>query len=75
MSADQKALADALVGFTVLFVYLFRAIFAILLLVLVIKAIKYFHNKTKYNCATCIYKQNYNQQKIEMCQRILPKDG
>lgn len=75
MSADQKALADALVGFTVLIVYIFRAIFAILLLVLVVKAIKYFHNKNKYNCATCIYKQNYNQQEIQKSQVILSKDG
>lgn len=64
MSAEQKALADSLAIFTGLFVYAFRAVFAILLFILVIKAIKYFHNKNKYDCATCVYKQQCIQQEL-----------
>ena len=75
MSADQKALADVLVVFTALAVYIFRAVFAILLFILVIKAIKYFHNKNKCDCATCIYKQKYNQQEIQDNLVIISKDG
>lgn len=76
MSAEQKALADTLVIFVGILVYVFRAVFAILLFILVVKAIKYFHSKNKYNCATCIYKQRCMQQELANGNQDLPfKDG
>lgn len=76
MSAEQKALADTLVISIGILIYVFRAVFAILLLILVVKAIKYFHGKNKYNCATCIYKQRCMQQELANSNQIFPfKDG
>lgn len=76
MSAEQKALADSLAIFTGLIVYIFRAVFAIFLFILVVKAIKYFNNKNKYNCATCIYKQRCEQQTLNnLGQGLQVKDG
>lgn len=76
MSAEQKALADSLAIFVGLFVYLFRAVFAILLFILVIKAIKYFHNKNKCDCTTCTYKQQCIQQGLTNRNQNFPsKDG
>lgn len=76
MSAEQKALADTLVLFTGIFIYVLRAIFAVLLFILVIKAIKYFHNKNKYDCATCVYKQRCTQQELaNISQELSFKDG
>lgn len=65
LTQEQMILADSLAIFVGLIVYIFRAVFGVLLFVLVIKAIKYFNNKNKYNCATCIYKQRFNQQEID----------
>lgn len=76
MSAEQKALADTLVIFTAFFVYVIRVVFVILLFILVIKAIKYFNNKNKYDCATCIYKQRCIQQELVNSNQDFPlKDG
>lgn len=76
MSAEQKILADTLAIVVGLIVYLFRVVFAILLLVLVVKAIKYFNSKNKNDCATCVYKQRCTQQEsTNINQKPLFKDG
>lgn len=76
LSAEQKILADTLAIVVGLIVYLFRVVFAILLLVLVVKAIKYFNNKNKNDCATCVYKQRCTQQEsTNINQKPLFKDG
>lgn len=76
MSAEQKALADTLAIVVGLIVYVLRAVFAILLFILVVKAIKYFNNKNKFNCDTCIYKQRCTQQEFANIGQKSPfKDG
>lgn len=74
LTAEQKALADSLVLFTVVFVYIVSILFFILLFIIVIKAIKYLNNKNKYNCATCKYKQRYNKEEIDKAMTITVSD-
>lgn len=61
--------------FSSFIVIIFRIVFAILLFVLVIKAIKYLNNKNKYNCATCKYKQRYNKEEIDRAMTITVSDN
>lgn len=63
---------NGVVAVIAVFVVIVKIIFVILLFVLVIKAIQYYSNKNKQDCNTCIYKQNYNQQRYKYCP---PKDG
>lgn len=58
------------------FITIIKIVFVVLLFVLVIKAIKYFNNKNKYDCATCIYKQRCTQQELVNVNQDFPlKDG
>lgn len=76
MSAEQKALADTLVIIVGIGIYIFRVVLAVLLLVLIIKAIKYFNNKNKNKCEICIYKQRCIQHDFANENSNLPiKDG
>lgn len=63
---------NGFVAVIAIFVIIVKIVFAVLLFVLVIKAIRYFSNKNKQDCNTCIYKQNYNQQHYKY---FPPKDG
>lgn len=74
-AAQMFESVNAFLVFFAVIVMIVKIALVILLFVLLIKAIQYFHNKNKYNCATCIYKQDYNQQEIQGSQVILPKDG
>lgn len=69
-------MADTLAIVVGLVIYILRAVFAILLFILVVKAIKYFSNKNKFNCDTCIYKQRCTQQElVNIGQKSSFKDG
>lgn len=70
-----RQMFDSINGFLVVFgimVVIVKIVFAVLLFVLVIKAIQYFSNKNKHDCSTCIYKQQFNQWNYK---NIPPKDG
>lgn len=66
LTQDQAMnLFDSINGFLFVFAFVIlivRIVFVVLLFVLVIKAIQYFHNKNKGNCASCVYKQNYKKR-------------
>lgn len=73
---STMVIADFIAIILAFIIIFFKCAFAIFLFILVIQAIKYFKDKNKYNCATCIYKQRYMSDNLEQ-QTIISdeKDG
>lgn len=68
---------NAVNGFVVVFaiiVTIVKIALVVLLFILLIKAIQYYHNKNRnlHDCSTCVYKQQYNQTRYK---QFSPKDG
>lgn len=74
MNSEMFATYNLYLGMIIILVCLYKFVLSIFVFILVIKGIRYLNNKTRYDCATCYYKQFYDSESICNATKLSPNE-